>query len=143
MSSTKNKLLIIKKIVCKQSPQLPTKDTILEECRQLANFPVMSRSTERNVVERTWVFLQTVQKRSKCINDLILTLCIQPATLLKTRLWHWYFLVNFEDFSACNFIKSETHKQMFSCKFWEVFQPASLLKTRLRQRRFLVILGKA
>ena len=31
----------------------------------------------------------------------------QPATLLKTKLWHRFFLANFASFSAWNFIKNE------------------------------------
>ena len=67
-------------------------------------------------------------KKCKCINNLMLILPFQLATLLKTRLRHGCFLVSLLIFSACNFIKIETPAQVFSSEFWEIFQPATLLR---------------
>ena len=39
---------------------------------------------------------------------------------------------------TCNFIKSETPVQVFSCEFWEICQPVTLLRTRHRHRCFFV-----
>ena len=33
-------------------------------------------------------------------------LCFRPATLLKKRLWHWCFLVNFAKFSRAPFLQN-------------------------------------
>ena len=83
-------------------------------------------------------------------------MCLQPATLLKSRLrwktkvfsYEWFFWI----FSVCDFIKSETPKQAFSCELREAqkkwnsisdlmlmlyFQPATLLKKILRHRCFV------
>ena len=104
-------------------------------------------------------------KNWKCINNLMLILCIQSAILLKARLWRMRFLVNcasflilqfycrktsgkevllwiLEFFSGSNFIKNETPAEVFSREFWEVFQPATLLKPRPRHRRFPVNFAK-
>ena len=47
-----------------------------------------------------------------------------------------YFLLDFEKFSACNFIKNKIPTQVFSCGFWDIFQTATLVQTRLRHRCF-------
>ena len=67
---------------------------------------------------------------------------LRPATLLKKRLWHRRFPVNFPKFlrtpvyiehlwwpRACNFIKKETLAQVFSCEFSKISKNTFLHRT--------------
>ena len=64
--------------------------------------------------------------------------CLQPATLSKTRLQHRCSLVNFTIFSASNFIKNKAPTKAFSCEFCKFFLSAILLKTRMPHWCFLM-----
>ena len=123
-------------------PTILALDMMLEECKELPDFPVMSKSPDCASGAKSLDFVGsgTIQKY-KGINSLMPMLCLQPETLLKTRLmflWalqifstchfiknkirHRRFLLNFQNFSPCNFIKNETSLQMFSCEFCKIFQ---------------------
>ena len=62
------------------------------------------------------IVLQFTVKKCKCINNLMLLLCLQPESLLNTNLRKRYFLANFTNF----------------------FQPGTLLRLKLRHRCFHV-----
>ena len=67
-------------------------------------------------------------EKCKCINDLMLVLCLQSSTLLKTRLSQRHLLVNFNQ--AVKRRRNNSDK--------ENFQPATLLRMRPWHKCFLV-----
>ena len=90
--------------------KLPTLDMILAESKQLPDLTVMSDNTLFKWCKKTGAL-----KKCKCINDLMLMLYLQSATLWK-----------------------KTLAQVFSNKFSEFFQHATSLKMKLQHRSFLV-----
>ena len=67
-------------------------------------------------------------EKCKCINDLMLVLCLQSSTLLKTRLSQRHLLVNFNQ--AVKRRRNNSDKQNF--------QPPTLLRMRPWHKCFLV-----
>ena len=56
------------------------------------------------MLQEAWILLQVAQwKKCKCINNLVLMLRLQPATLLKKTLAQCFLRI----FLACDFIKKE------------------------------------
>ena len=92
---------------------------ILEECKQIPEFPVMSTTTLFELCRKLGFCYEQHNEKYKCINGLLFILLLQPATLLKTRLRRWFFF----------------------CEFCKFFQTATLLKTRISSKSvFLSIL---
>ena len=71
---------------------------ILAVNKQLLDFQVMGNSTLCKWCRNLGFCYQWHNKKCKCINDLMLILCLQPATLLKLRHRHRCFFVNFVAF---------------------------------------------
>ena len=67
------------------SPRLLKLDKNFTECKQLPDFPIMSKSKLRQWFRKLGF---CYKQRSKCTNNLVLVLCLQPPTLLKTRPRH-------------------------------------------------------
>ena len=81
----------------KPSSQLPTVDVILEECKQLLDLQVVSRRTLSVWCRKLGYCYTCSNARSaivkcKCINDLMLMMCLSSAILLKVRLQRKCFL---------------------------------------------------
>ena len=58
----------------------------------------------------------------RCINDLMLMLCLQQATLLKKRVYHRFFFKKFVIFLAYKILRNYTPEQLFLCKFRKIFK---------------------
>ena len=104
----------------RRSPQLPILDMMLLECKQLE---FLSGRSERSLCKwykKLRFCYNDAIKKSKCINNLMLILCFQPAA----------------------FFKNETPAQVFSCKFCESFQLATSLKAILWHKCFPVNFAK-
>lgn len=71
---------------CRPLPQLHTLDMIFAECKQLLDFPIMSKSS----LGKWWRKLGYCYRgvKCKCISNLIFILCTKSATLLKTSFWY-------------------------------------------------------
>ena len=108
---------LILRLFCRPSPQLLSLDMILAECKQFLDFLVMSKSILVNSGKSLDFVVSRIMKKYNCINNFVLIVCLQPASLLKVRLGHRYFLEISEIFSASNLIKNEALTQVFSCEF--------------------------
>ena len=94
---------------CRPTPQLPTLNIVLNrmsgivfnyctECKQLPDFRFMSKRTLRKLCRKLGFYNKRSNKKCKCINSLVLILCLQPETILKTRLPQRCFLASFFSF---------------------------------------------
>ena len=104
------------------SPQLPTFDMILAECKTLLHFPVMSTNTLLKWCKKLGLCYKRCKKNKEKLVIQQLDVDIVPQ--------------------ACNYIKTETSEQVFLCEFCEFWQPVNLLKTRLLQRCFPLYFAK-
>ena len=86
-----------------------------------------------NGAEKLEFVISGAIRKCNCINNLMLMLCLQHATLLKMRLRHKRFHVNFflkKKIQTASFLKNETPALLFSCELCKVFQPVTLVRTR-------------
>ena len=87
------------KFLCRPWLQHPTFDMILGECKQLPlTFQLWVRGHCVNGGKTLDFVISSAIKQCKCIKNLMLILCLQPVNLLKKKLEHRCFLVNFENF---------------------------------------------
>ena len=93
------------------------------QCKQTLDFSVWVKAHCGNDAECLDFVLSDPIKKCKCINHLMLILCFQHATLLKTRTQHRRLLQILQIFSVSNFIKNETLARVFSCESCKIFQP--------------------
>ena len=88
----------------KQLPQLSTWDMMRAECKQLQDFSVMNKNT----------LCKWCRKLGFCDKQQKMLLWLQSVTLLKTRLRHRYFLVNFKKFFSLQlYSKLESSTRVF------------------------------
>lgn len=90
--------LILRGFFCRSSSQLPISDMIMAEYKQLLDFSVVSNSTLSKWCKKFGVCYKWYNTKCRCNNNLTLILCLQPAALLKTKLWRRCYLANFANF---------------------------------------------
>ena len=105
-------------------PQFSILDIIFGEYKKLSEFPVRSERTLSRWSKKGRFCSDRFSKKWKCINSLMLILCLHPATLRSRIGVLWRILINF---SACNFVKNVTPTQMKFPNFKEhIFGRASI-----------------
>ena len=90
---------------------------VLVERKQLSDFPILNKNTLFKWLKNLGFCHGGAMQKCKSINTLVLILCLHPATLLKTRLRHRWFLCEFCEFlQSVSLLRARLFNK-FSCEF--------------------------
>ena len=108
---------------------------VFAECRQLPDFPVMSKDTLSKWSKRLGFCYRPRSKRVQVYQQFDVDIVPPKCNFIKNKaLTQVSFLKLLRMFLAYNLNKKETAVQLLSCKFQDVFQYVIFLKTRFWHR---------